>query len=80
MAAANQAMSAAAAMAAGPQLTRRRRLPARPRPGPRDAPPQGGPRASLYLTLVGILAGFLSTFWAYGYQRIAARMQEYLDG
>ncbi|GBF97584.1 TIC, chloroplastic-like [Raphidocelis subcapitata] len=41
---------------------------------------QSGPRASLYLTLVGILAGFLSTFWAYGYQRIAARMQEFLDG
>ncbi|KAI8466825.1 MAG: hypothetical protein J3K34DRAFT_432413 [Monoraphidium minutum] len=41
---------------------------------------QSGPKASLYLTLVGILAGFLSTFWAYGYQRIAARMQEYLDG
>lgn len=41
---------------------------------------QTGPRASLYLTLVGILAGFLSTFWAFGYQRTAQRMQEYLDG
>jgi Protein of unknown function (DUF3611) len=41
---------------------------------------QSGPKASLYLTLVGILAGFLSTFWNFGYQRTAARMQEYLDG
>lgn len=41
---------------------------------------QSGPKASLYLTLVGILAGFLSTFWAFGYQRISQRMQEYLDG
>jgi hypothetical protein len=41
---------------------------------------QSGPKASLYLTLVGILAGFLSTFWNLGYQRTAARMQEYLDG
>lgn len=41
---------------------------------------QSGPKASLYLTLVGILAGFLSTFWNFGYQRTATRMQEYLDG
>lgn len=41
---------------------------------------QSGPKASLYLTVVGILAGFLSTFWNYGYQRTATRMQEYLDG
>eukprot|EP00882_Tetradesmus_deserticola_P004269 GHRQ01004509.1.p1 GENE.GHRQ01004509.1~~GHRQ01004509.1.p1 ORF type:complete len:294 (+),score=104.70 GHRQ01004509.1:151-1032(+) len=41
---------------------------------------QSGPKASLYLTLVGILAGFLSTFWSFGYQRLASRMQEYLDG
>jgi hypothetical protein len=41
---------------------------------------QSGPKASLYLTLVGILAGFLSTFWSFGYQRMASRMQEYLDG
>jgi hypothetical protein len=48
---------------------------------PRPLPPlQSGPKASLYLTLVGILAGFLSTFWSFGYQRMASRMQEYLDG
>ena len=41
---------------------------------------QTGPKASLYLTLVGILAGFFSTSWSFGYQRTAARMQEYLDG
>jgi hypothetical protein len=41
---------------------------------------QSGPKASLYLTLVGILAGFLSTFWSFGYQRMASKMQEYLDG
>jgi len=49
-------------------------------PSPPPHTPQSGPKASLYLTLVGILAGFLSTFWAYGYQRISYRMQEYLDG
>lgn len=36
---------------------------------------QSGPKASLYLTLVGILAGFMSTFWNLGYQRTSARMQ-----
>lgn len=41
--------------------------------------PQSGPKASLYLTLFGILAGFLSTFWNFGYTRVALRMQQYLD-
>lgn len=41
---------------------------------------QGGPKVSLYLTLVGILAGFLSTFWNFGYLRTAAKMQDYLNG
>ena len=41
---------------------------------------QNGPRASLYLTLVGILAGFLSTFWNFGYTRTAIKMQQYLNG
>jgi len=41
---------------------------------------QGGPKVSLYLTLVGILAGFLSTFWNFGYLRTANRMQDYLNG
>ena len=40
---------------------------------------QSGPKASLYLTLFGILAGFLSTFWNFGYTRTALKMQMYLD-
>ncbi|GLC33477.1 hypothetical protein PLESTB_000079100 [Pleodorina starrii] len=40
---------------------------------------QSGPKASLYLTLFGILAGFLSTFWNFGYTRTALKMQAYLD-
>ncbi|PNW77861.1 hypothetical protein CHLRE_10g454734v5 [Chlamydomonas reinhardtii] len=40
---------------------------------------QSGPKASLYLTLFGILAGFLSTFWNFGYTRTALKMQSYLD-
>ena len=39
---------------------------------------QSGPKASLYLTLVGILAGFLSTFWNFGYTRTGIKMQAYL--
>ncbi|GBF94821.1 hypothetical protein Rsub_07993 [Raphidocelis subcapitata] len=41
---------------------------------------QTGPKAALYLTVLGILAGFFSSFWSYGYQRTSLRMQEYLDG
>lgn len=40
---------------------------------------QSGPKAALYLTLFGILAGFLSTFWNFGYTRTAMKMQNYLD-
>lgn len=40
---------------------------------------QSGPRASLYLTLGGIIAGFLSTFWNFGYTRTGLKMQQYLD-
>jgi hypothetical protein len=39
---------------------------------------QTGPKASLYLTLLGILAGFLSTFWNYGYTRTGMKMAKYL--
>ena len=42
-------------------------------------PEQSGPKASLYLTLVGILAGFLSTFWNFGYTRTGLKMQRYID-
>lgn len=50
-----------------------------PHPNP-PHPQQGGPKVSLYLTLVGILAGFLSTFWNFSYLRTATKMQEFLDG
>lgn len=40
---------------------------------------QSGPRASLYLTLLGILAGFLSTFWNFSYTRTGIKMQRYLE-
>ncbi|KAG1680559.1 hypothetical protein FOA52_015006 [Chlamydomonas sp. UWO 241] len=40
---------------------------------------QSGPRASLYLTLIGILAGFLSTFWNWSLTRLAMRMRQFLD-
>lgn len=40
---------------------------------------QSGPRASLYLTLGGICAGFLSTFWNFGYTRTGLKMQQFLD-
>lgn len=40
---------------------------------------QSGPKASLYLTLIGILAGFLSTFWNFSYTRTGLKMQRYLD-
>lgn len=40
---------------------------------------QRGPKASVYLTMVGILAGFLSTFWNFGYTRTGIKMQQYLD-
>lgn len=40
---------------------------------------QSGPKSALYLTLLGILAGFLSTFWNFGYTRTAMKMQKYLD-
>jgi hypothetical protein len=46
---------------------------------PAACSPQTGPRASLYLTLVGILAGFLSTLWNFGYTRTGLKMQQYLD-
>jgi len=32
--------------------------------------------AGLYLTLFGLLMGFLSTFWAFGYTRLAAKLRQ----
>ncbi|KAK9827073.1 hypothetical protein WJX74_005567 [Apatococcus lobatus] len=36
---------------------------------------QNGPGISLYCTLFGVIAGFLSTFWAFGYTRLSRRMR-----
>ena len=38
---------------------------------------QNGPGATLYLTLFGIAASFLSTFWAYGLTRLARQLRIY---
>lgn len=40
---------------------------------------QSGPKASLYFTLVGVLAGLLSTFWNFSYTRVAMKMQAYME-
>jgi len=34
-----------------------------------------GPGMALYLTLFGVVASFLSTFWAYGYTRLARKLR-----
>eukprot|EP00798_Chlamydomonas_sp_ICE-L_P011298 gene11298-18934_t len=39
-----------------------------------------GPRSALYLTLLGILAGFLSCFWNFVYTRTGLKMQQFLNG
>jgi hypothetical protein len=36
---------------------------------------QNGPAVSLYATLFGVVAAFLSTFWTYGYTRLARRLR-----
>ena len=41
-------------------------------------PPQNGPSISLYLTLFGIILGFLSMFWSFGYVRLARRLAAFL--
>jgi hypothetical protein len=40
---------------------------------------QAGPQVSTYLTLFGIAMGFLSTFWSFGYTRLATRLHRFLD-
>jgi hypothetical protein len=35
---------------------------------------------SLYLTLFGIVASFVSTFWSFGYTRLSRRLRGYLQG
>lgn len=41
--------------------------------------PGNVPTVSVYLTLFGVCAGFLSTFWAFGYTRLSRRLFAYLD-
>eukprot|EP00887_Chlorella_sp_A99_P005182 scaffold1.g5182.t1 len=38
-----------------------------------------GPTISLYLTLFGIVLGFLSTFWAFGYTRLSNKLHSFLE-
>ena len=38
---------------------------------------QNGPGVSLYLTLFGVIASFLSTFWAYGLTRLSKKLRAY---
>lgn len=59
--------------------TRRRRLRASRRPSTPKPPPQNGPGISLYLTLFGIVLGFLSLFWSFGYVRLSRRLRAFLD-
>ncbi|KAA6425443.1 MAG: translocon at inner membrane of chloroplasts 21 [Trebouxia sp. A1-2] len=40
---------------------------------------QNGPSISLWLTLFGVVAGFLSTFWSFGYTRLSRRLYRYLS-
>ena len=40
---------------------------------------KNGPSISLWLTLFGVVAGFLSTFWSFGYTRLSRRLYKYLS-
>jgi hypothetical protein len=40
---------------------------------------QTGPSISLYLTLFGIVMGYLSTFWSFGYTRLSRKLRAFLD-
>lgn len=38
---------------------------------------QQGPRVSLYMVLIAIIAAIFSTFWTFGYPRLATRVRRY---
>lgn len=38
---------------------------------------QQGPRVSLYMVLIAIIAAIFSTFWTFGYTRLARRVRRY---
>lgn len=40
---------------------------------------QQGPQISMYLTTFGIMTGFLSTFWSFGYIRLSRKLMAFLD-
>lgn len=40
---------------------------------------QNGPSISLYLTFFGILLGFLSIFWSFGYVRLSRKLRAFLE-
>jgi hypothetical protein len=40
---------------------------------------QNSPSISLYLTLFGIIMGFLSTFWSFGYTRLSFKLKAFLE-
>ena len=40
---------------------------------------QQGPRISLYMVLFAIIASMFSTFWAFGYTRLARKVKRYAD-
>lgn len=40
---------------------------------------QQGPQISMYLTTFGIVTGFLSTFWSFGYIRLSRKLMAFLD-
>lgn len=40
---------------------------------------QNGPSISVYLTLFGIVLGFLSLFWSFGYVRLSRKLRAFLD-
>lgn len=46
---------------------------------PHPHPSQNGPSISLYLTLFGIVLGFLSLFWSFGYVRLSRKLRAFLE-
>lgn len=40
---------------------------------------QNSPSISLYLTLFGIIMGFLSTFWSFGYTRLSLKLKTFME-
>jgi len=71
--------SAAFTSQARPGAQRAGARPRRRRARPRVSA-QNGPGVALYLTLFGVVAGLVSTFWTFGYTRLARRLRGYSLG